>query len=267
MEKRGAMFGCSLTQEILIVNLQALGTLIRKDLAYFGVRKTVYDIFLRSVNRVVFIKVFNAILLERVDPEYSAIEPPLEWRLLNTSQLEEFANNPEYDITEEFLASAIEKGDECFGVFVGGVLGSYSWCSSQSTENSDGLTVSFNSEYAYVYKGFTHLQYRGQHLHAIGMTLALREYLSRGYKGLVAYVESNNFSSLKSFYHLGHRDIGCIVVWKLFGWPIIVARRGCRKVGICFEPTKSPEQMEMSSDSHETADVSRRPSGQAIGRN
>jgi hypothetical protein len=238
------------------VNLHNLVNRIRKNLVHFGIRKTIYDIFLRSVNRVVFFKVFHAMWLERVDPEFLTLESPFEWRLLETSQLEEFANNPEYDIKEEFLGSASEKGDECYGVLDGQVLASYGWYSRQPTETSDDLTLSFNSQYVYMYKGFTHPQYRGQRLHAIGMNLALREYLNRGTKGLISYVESNNFSSLKSVYRLGYRDIGCIAVWKLFGRLIIIYSRGCRKYGLCFQPTNPPAQLEMPSDSLETAGVS-----------
>jgi hypothetical protein len=244
-----------------MVRLQDLGNRIRENLEHFGTRKTVYDVVMRSFNRLIFFKIFRAMWLERVDPDYLAIEPPFEWRLLETSQLEEFANNPEYDITEEFLENAIEKGDECYGIVVGPVLASYGWYSHQPTETSDDLTLSFNSEYVYMYKGFTHPQYRGQRLHAIGMNLALREYLNRGFKGLVSYVESTNFSSLKSVYRLGYRDIGCIAVWKLFGRSVIVAGRGCRKFGLCFHPTKPRTQIEMPSDSFETADASSRRSG------
>jgi hypothetical protein len=107
-----------------------------------------------------------------------------------------------------------------------------------------------------MYKGFTHPQYRGQRLHAVGMNLALREYLNRGYRGLVSYVESNNFSSLKSVYRLGYRDIGSIAVWKAFGRPVMVRSRECRKFGLCFQPTKPSAQLETFSDSFETVGVS-----------
>ena len=79
------------------------------------------------------------------------------------------------------------------------------------------MTLHFSPEYVYMYKGFTHPNYRGQRLHAIGMNLALQEYLDRGYRGLVSYIESNNFSSLKSAYRVGYRDFGRVAVWKIFG--------------------------------------------------
>lgn len=40
-------------------------------------------------------------------------------------------------------------------------------------------------------------------LHGVGMSMALRHYLARGFKGLVSYVESTNFASLKSCSRMG----------------------------------------------------------------
>ncbi len=246
------------------MNLQKTAGRVRKTLEQFGVRKTAYDVLLRTINRVAFFKVYRAMVLEEVDQEYLTLEPPMEWRLLDASQLRDFANDPQCDITKAFLDSAIEKGDECLAIFDGQLLASYGWYSRQPTETSDDLTLFFNSEYVYMYKGFTHPEYRGKRLHAIGMNLALREYLSRGYKGLVSYVESNNFSSLKSVYRLGYQDIGLIAAWKLLGRPTIVASRGCRKFDLCFRPTEPRAEIAVPAELLETA-AAHRESNRAIG--
>jgi len=41
-------------------------------------------------------------------------------------------------------------------------------------------------------------------------------YLARGYKGMLCYVESNNFTSLKSCYRTGYTDFGNLYVARLF---------------------------------------------------
>jgi hypothetical protein len=48
------------------------------------------------------------------------------------------------------------------------------------------------AERAFLGKGFTLPRYRGQRLHAIGMTRALCHYLAKGRRGIVCYVESTN---------------------------------------------------------------------------
>ena len=57
----------------------------------------------------------------------------------------------------------------------------------------------------------------GNASHAVGMTRALDEYLARGSKGILSYVEWNNFASLKSCYRMGYADFGKIYVLRLFG--------------------------------------------------
>src|SRR5262249_50981302 len=101
------------------------------------------------------------------------------------------------------------------------------------------LKLHFNPEYIYMYKGFTHDNYRGQRLHAIGMNLALREYLNRGYRGLVSYVESNNFASLKSVYRMGYKDFGTVYILKMLGEKLIYSSPGCKKYDFYVSEIKS----------------------------
>jgi hypothetical protein len=89
-----------------------------------------------------------------------------------------------------------------------------------------------------MYKGYTHPKYRGRRLHAIGMTRALQAYQERAYKGLISYVESNNYSSLKSVYRMGYVDFGRIYVARIFGRYYLWATPGCRAFG--FELRSGP---------------------------
>jgi hypothetical protein len=80
-----------------------------------------------------------------------------------------------------------------------------------------------------MYKGFTDSRYRGQRLHAIGMTRALEHYLSKGFGGIVSYVESTNFDSLKSCFRMGYRVFGSIYVVRIFGRDFAFSSPGCRR--------------------------------------
>ena len=74
-----------------------------------------------------------------------------------------------------------------------------------------------------------HLRYRGQRLHAIGMTLALRHYRNSGYRGIVSYVEAQNFDSLKSCFRMGYSVFGSIYVIRVFGRHFAFSSTGCRR--------------------------------------
>jgi L-amino acid N-acyltransferase YncA len=95
----------------------------------------------------------------------------------------------------------------------------------------------------YMYKGFTDDNYRGQRLHAIGMTRALRYYLATGHRGIVSYVESTNFDSLKSCFRMGYEAFGTVYLLKLFGRWFSVSSPGCRRFGFRVVSTSAPRSL------------------------
>ena len=93
-----------------------------------------------------------------------------------------------------------------------------------------------------MYKGFTAADHRGKRLHAIGMTRALQAYLQGGYRGIISYVEWDNFGSLKSCYRMGYRDFGHIAIG---GWSkqyVLYHDAGCRKYAFFLERTRASEK-------------------------
>jgi len=163
-------------------------------------------------------------------------------------------NRPEYEITDEFLRAAFAKGDECYGFLDGSVLASYGWYANTPTAiDIPALKLHFDPRYIYMYKGYTHVKYRGQRLHAIAMGRALEAYKGKGFRGLLSYVEWNNFSSLKSCYRLGYSDIGNIYLFQLFGRYRTHADRSCLRYGLHLsqaaelpEPRESPSPVRAS---------------------
>jgi hypothetical protein len=145
------------------------------------------------------------------------VEPPYHYSVLDRQELLSFSEQTEYELSREFVTSALDKGDECHALLHGDTLASYGWYSAQPTLLNDELLFHFRSDYRYMYKGFTLPSHRGHRLHAIGMTLALMKYRSAGSKGLVSLVEMNNFDSLKSCYRMGYAPCGNIRFVKVAG--------------------------------------------------
>jgi|GEM_PF-603156 len=206
----------------------------------FGVRRRVaqelYDLALRGINLITVFKILRAVTIGRADPEFTQCPESYRSSFLTTEMLRKFALNPENGMSERFIEEALSKGDECYGICDGHQLASYGWYSFRPTRiDPPDLQLRFSSEYVYMYKGFTHVRYRGQRLHAIGMTLALQHYLDRGYRGLVSYVESNNFDSLKSVSRMGYEEFGSIYLVKAFGRYLTHRSRGCQSFGFAVE--------------------------------
>ena len=76
-------------------------------------------------------------------------------------------------------------------------------------------------------------------LHAVGMVQALEAYAGEGARGLVSYVESNNFPSLRSCYRLGYADIGKIFVLRPAQQFLIFGTKRCAERGVWVE-ARSP---------------------------
>jgi hypothetical protein len=173
----------------------------------------------------------KCVTIDTVDQKYLQRNGDYRYDFLDPGKLLKLAKNPEYQLEKAFLVEAMSKGDECFAIMDRDTLASYGWYSNNSTKVSEELELHFSDQYIYMYNGFTHPNYRGQRLHAIGMTMALDHYLGNGHKGIVSWVESNNFNSLRSCYRMGYKDFGDIHILKLFRKYLIFGSVGCREYG------------------------------------
>lgn len=220
-----------------------------RDIALnFGPMAALHDIAYRAANRLTEAMLLQGIKLDlnTLDPDYLETELPpdsVRWGFLGEAELVPRARAGEAELDLPFVEQALAKGDLCYGVIDGGAgagngsgtLASYGWYSSRPTPVSEGLTLHFDPTYAYMYKGFTLPAYRGKRLHGIGMARALEALVAQGKKGLVSYVKSNNFASLKSCYRMGYGDFGQIVVARLNGRYVTYATKGCAEYAFRVE--------------------------------
>jgi len=212
---------------------------VRDSIARVGPARTLHDLALRAANRVVLIKLLKCMAIERVNDAFATCPEPYRGMFLSAPMLRKFGRDPRNEMPEAFLDEALAKGDECFALLSGDRLAAYGWYSSGPTRiDPPDLVLHPGGRHIYMYKGFTHVDHRGRRLHAIGMTMALQSYLTRGFKGLVSYVESNNFASLKSVVRMGYEIFGTIAVLQAFGVHCTHASAGCRARGLRVEPAR-----------------------------
>jgi hypothetical protein len=196
----------------------------------FGLQAALHDVAYRAASRLTDAMLLRGmtVIMDTVPREYLKPQEEGRWGFLDRELLLERVGAQESDMTEDFIVDAIARGDRCYGVMFGDTLASYGWYSRRPTPIDDDLTLHFNSAWAYMYKVFTLPAYRGNRLHGIGAARALEVFSKRGSAGLICYVRSNNFSSLKSCYRMGYRDFGQILVAKLNGRYITYSSRGCK---------------------------------------
>ncbi len=217
------------------MDIRSARNVISRDLRDFGFAATLYDLSFRAANHLLPCTVWNALTIDKPNSAYSSLPEDFQGQLLDADKMRVYVS-PENDLDNELIDRATDNGDHCMAIFDGSRLASYGWYSNQPTDLTEELRLRFSGEHVYMYKGFTHNDYRGQRLHAIGMTLALQEFLRRGSRGIVSVVASNNFSSLKSCYRMGYRDFGKIYAAKLAGRYLLHHSKGCAEYGFVVEP-------------------------------
>jgi hypothetical protein len=146
-------------------------------------------------------------------------EPPagFEFRFLGPVEIAGFVS-PANELTDEHVERAARGQDLCFAALHGDKLAAYGWYALGSIEGEhcDGVNLSFPADVAYMYKGFTHPDFRGQRLHGYAMRLALEKLaVEQGITHLVSTVGWTNWPSLKSCDRLGYERLGRMVT---YGW-------------------------------------------------
>jgi hypothetical protein len=209
---------------------------IRRRLRRHGLPATLYAYGMRALNSAVSFRILRALVLARANPSFGKCPAGYSAGFASQQALHRFVREPDSDLSLKFVEQALSRGDQCFAICDGLSLAAYGWHSFRPTPTGlPGTQLHFDPHWVYRYKGFTLPRYRGQRLHAFGMTLALEHYLARGFRGLLTYVESTNFDSLKSCFRVGYRPFGSICVLQGFEQPLMFSTPGCQRMGFRLE--------------------------------
>lgn len=190
----------------------------------------------RLGKRLFSASVTNVVRLDAKDLDKLQSPPEFSFRFLSADEVRKFSLDPQNELGPEFVARAEAGRDFCFAVLAGERLANYGWYAlgSIEAEHGGGLAMSFPPNMAYMYKGFTHADFRGQRLHGIAMGLALRALGQRGVEQLISTVDWTNWASLKSCYRLGYTDLGRILSIGPACCPITLASRAAKRLGVRF---------------------------------
>ncbi|MFZ5897088.1 MAG: GNAT family acetyltransferase [Myxococcota bacterium] len=211
---------------------------VRDTSKHFGRRAALYELEYRAVNRLVPFRILNGMTVELADIDPKLFESNgFECHFASDAELEAALADPEIteEMSPEFVRVARAHGDECFGVFDAKRLVSFGWYSKRPTPIEKDLLLHFDPAWVYMYKGYTLRGYRGKRLHGIGMSLAARAYTQRGSRGLISYVESDNYPSLHSTAKMGYRTFGELFAARAFGRVLTWATPGCKPYGFSLE--------------------------------
>jgi GNAT superfamily N-acetyltransferase len=169
-----------------------------------------------------------------------------EHRLLTADDIRSIAADPAYDL-EPFMADRVADGDAiCFGVFDGPRLVNYSWYTLNAVDADDtlGMKMSFSDDTAYIFKVFTHPDYRGRRIHSLAVLRAFEELSARGLRRVVGIIEFANWPSVRSHVRLGGKKLAYLVTIgrgpdRVEWFPPRLAAQGLRlgRDAVLIEPT------------------------------
>lgn len=212
----------------------------RRERARFGLRSTLREFAFRAIHHVVSFRVLRGIYLAAANARFTECPPGFTGDFLSSETLQRVSLDRRYDLPPEFVADALSRGDACYGILDGERVASYGWYTHAPTKINDELWLHFDRAYVYRYKGLTLEPYRGRRFHAISMARTLDAWRGRGYRGLVAYVEANNLSSLKSVYRLGYVTFGRVFILRVLGRHFIFNSPGCKPFGFHVVAERRP---------------------------
>lgn len=163
-------------------------------------------------------------------------------RFLTAEEVERFQADPVNDLTLEFAERVASGKHFCFAALDGDRLAAYGWYALEQVEPEDcfGIGLRLPTTVAYMYKGLTRPEYRGQRLHGFLMCRALQELKSVGVARLISSVDWTNNASLKSCARIGYDFIGRVILWQQQGQPRIHVPRQARQFGVEYFAGEAP---------------------------
>jgi len=202
-----------------------------------GVGAALHDMEYLVLNKVSRFEILKGMVVEPADvTDPSLFEAPgYEGRFVDLGELAPLALARQDELEPGFLEEAAGRADRCYAMFEGDTLAAYGWYARRPTPIDEHFLLHFDPAYTYMFKGYTVPAHRGKRLHAVAMCRALRAFAEEGQRGLVSYVASNNFASLKSTARMGYRSFGDVYLVRAAGRSFSWATPGCRPYGFRVE--------------------------------
>jgi len=206
--------------------------------SHHGTAAALHWLAARGLEKTVRLEVTELSWLEK-GPRSSAVadaNSDFAYGFLMPAKIAAFGADPANDLAVDFASRASAGLDYCFGIVDRDRLAAYSWYALGSIEGRHhvGVPMSFPATTAYMYKAFTHPDYRGKALYGIGVWKALEALAERGVTRLVTSVGRANFASRSGCRKIGFKSLGNLWTLGTGAHRIAWTPRAARQLGIQF---------------------------------
>jgi hypothetical protein len=189
----------------------------------------------RLAHKVIGLSVSHAFCFDLEGPQFgTASSLPHTGRFLTPQDIRRFAANPANELSDEMALRVAAGNDLCFGILDGERLAGYGWCAlgSVEAEHTGGVALSLPYDVGYMYKGFTHPDYRGRGLNGIRMALAGRSLAQRGVRRLICLVDWANWASIQSCRGFGCQSLGRVTTFQIAGHRFWFMPKAAYRLGV-----------------------------------
>jgi len=204
----------------------------------FGLKKAVAGLAYRVAQRLVKLRINELMSRPMAGLETLDLRPTiegLEFRALTPAEVRAFATDRTYELNDA-MANRLEAGhDWCFAALAGKRLVNYSWYALGSIESLHcHVALSFPANTVYLYKAFTHPDFRGAGVHQATFVRASRWLATLGLQQIVLIIEYANWDSWRSHVRLGFHTLGLIITAGLGTWRFERHPRVGKELGLRF---------------------------------
>lgn len=225
------------------MNVQQLYSTLKETHRRFGLQATATLVLQRIGQRLCHLQAIHIVWL--ADDNHRTVASTsdrYQFRFLTETEVAELVLDPEMEIDDQFVSLIASGRHHCFAAIDQDRVAAYGWYSLQEIEPEHcfGFGMSFPQNAAYMYKGFTHPDYRGQRLHGILMEQARRELHRWGVSALVSTIDWTNSASLKSSFRIGYQSLGRHIRFSIFGRQFVFTPSKARDYGILFKAAPQP---------------------------
>ncbi len=194
-----------------------------------GLLATGFCILYRLAQRIMTLDVARLVLLEGKSARFKEpTDSGLTFRFLHAADIRKFAGDPTNELHESF-AERIEEGQHfCFAALSTSPSGAsrlagYAWFVlreidaeyNQGRHKNTGVRFAYPDHVAFMYKGWTHPEFRGRGLYGMVNGLAVRDFSDRGITHCLSTMDWANIAARRSCARLGFTELGLVVRW---GW-------------------------------------------------
>jgi len=205
-----------------------------KFLRRWGPVRSLYAMLLRICRKFLTFSIAAVVCRPLLRTNSSTSNPEgCQFSILTEQALLDFSHDPALQLDGARIKDLLARGEICVGATVDGKLVAYHWRAFSVTPHDykNNIWVDFNADAGYGHKSLTLPAYRGKHIISSLMAIGDNYCLDKGKTLAIAFIETDNYPSLRAGKRAGNRVVGYASYIYLFGKLFSFTTPGGKKHG------------------------------------